>query len=115
MDGLLLPDDVGMHEGNLDVVGWKEGDKVEPSVKVDAALVEAELEVVDKLLVSRPTMPIVGGHARMLTRGPMQAASELPDDDADVDAGGVIAVPGAVKAVGLLPYDCPLQVKFASP
>lgn len=85
------------------------------ALRVYTERLEAELEVVDKLLVSRPTMPIVGGHVRMLTRGPMQAASELPDDDADVDAGGVIAVPGAVKAVGLLPYDCPLQVKFASP
>lgn len=77
------------------------------ALRVYTERLEAELEAVDKLLVSRSLRPSV----HTLTRGTFQAASELPDDDADVDAGGVIVVPGAVKAVGLLPYDCPLQVQ----
>ncbi|KAF7790098.1 hypothetical protein EIP86_001048 [Pleurotus ostreatoroseus] len=59
------------------------------ALKIYTERLEAELDAVDKLL----------------------AASELPEEDLDIDAGGTIVVPNAVKATGLIPYDRSLEVR----
>ena len=75
------------------------------ALKVYTERLEAELEAVDKLLVSTP-FRMSGARAHIAH----QAASDLPEDDFDVDAGGSIVVPGATKAYGLIQYDRSAEV-----
>lgn len=69
------------------------------ALKVYTEKLEAELEAVDKLLVSLPSRTYTrGGHILM-----SQAAAEAPDDEPGVDVGGHLELTGAIKAFGPIP------------